>query len=899
MKSPLRWALLALLPLSLQAAQPWQVVTVPTVAQAAAAFPQPPAEYRAIHWAIWGGQQTKERILADIQQIGANGVGVYMIDNSGGLRPKYFTPEYLELVKFAIDECKKRGIRVWIEGDAGYPDGFAGGMISQDYPQLGMQGIVADAHYSVEAGQTLRIPVPPDTLGILAYNRALRLCAPVPLPANGQLQWTAPDPGMSEIVFVRHVYKSSPTRYSNRADGTADKDSLYSEIDYLDPNATRTYLKLIFDKYAELAGADFGSTILGFRGDETDYTGIMPWTPNLLAKFQEEKGYDLQPYIPQFFEPELAPNVLRAEADYFDVWSGMFRDNFYKILGEWCAARGMEYMVHLNHEETMLDLAHGGDMVRNEGSFFRDMRYVQVPGIDNLNQIGPGVVADFPKLAADAAHLDGHPHVWTESGGSPGQAGKFVDDYQLVRGVNFLNIRGLNAAPAAGPELLNSAAATGWYISRAGYLLSVGRPAAQVALYHPTDSYWLGDAEADRVNLRLTSELTEHQIDFDAIDLDSLVSDCTLDGGGLKNLSGQVYRAVIVPTSSVINRRMLDRLRAFAAAGGKVIFVGRTPATVYGRTFLNPEPGVPDLNFATLEPEPHITAKVVAALPAPDVALDTPSAPIKYIHRSLQDGEVYFFFNESAEVQSRTATLAGTGQVQQWDATTGTIHPLAGVPAAVDHVAVPLVLEPHESRFIVIGAPAPGAGDPAPLIAGSQTVADLGGDWALTLGDKPFTAPLQTWEKLGVKAFGGIAHYRKEFTVAAALPAGQRIFLDLGDVHENAHVRLNGQEFDAKPWPPYLWDVTAAVKPGANTLEVEVQFPQGGGRRGGFGGRRRNETGPNTDTAPKGLSPTGVATGLTWNDSRAGRIAPSGFFVTVPEQAPVSGLLGPVRIFAQ
>jgi hypothetical protein len=40
------------------------------------------------------------------------------------------------------------------------------------------------------------------------------------------------------------------------------------------------------------------------------------------------------------------------------------------------------------------------------------MRYVGVPGIDNLNQIGPGIVADFPKLAASAAHLYGRPLVW-------------------------------------------------------------------------------------------------------------------------------------------------------------------------------------------------------------------------------------------------------------------------------------------------------------------------------------------------------------------------------------------------------------------------------------------------------------------------------------------------------
>ena len=194
----------------------------------------------------------------------------------------------------------------------------------------------------------------------------------------------------------------------------------------------------------------------------------------------------------------------------------------------------------------------------------------------------------------------------------------------------------------------------------------------------------------------------EQQIDFDHIDHDSLASVCTLEGGGLKNLSGQVYRAVIIPTSTVIEKKALQRLRAFAAGGGKVVFVGRTPSMVVDRTFLNPE-AAPDLSFATLESAAEITQRVVAALPKPDVKLDAACAPLKYIHRALADGDVYFFFNESDQAQSRTATLAGSGQVQVWDATSGTIHPADGVAKADGGVAVPLTLEPYESKFIVIG----------------------------------------------------------------------------------------------------------------------------------------------------------------------------------------------------
>ena len=819
---------------SLHAAQPWQEVTMPTVAEAAASFSNPPKEYGAIHWAT-GFPQPRERILTDIARIDANGGSVYMI-NSGGRSVKYLSPEYFDLMKVAVDELKKRGMKMWIDGDDGYPDGFAGGMISTNYPQLGMQGIVADARCTVAAGQTLEIPLPVDTLGIFANLRPViaatqdmntpppaasapaatppettgappgagagrgaggaapgarggrppmgTLTAPtnqilpvpadgkfkwtgpsgatwevtfhgspgeprysvvagqtltiplppgttgiqatarvgggrggqggrggsanptqpstiLPLPADGRLKWTAPGTGTWEITFVRHVYRSSPTRYGQREDGTRDKDSLYSLIDYLDPEATAAYIKLVPETYGKYFGSEFGKTILGFRGDETDYTGFVPWTPKLLETFQKQKGYDLKPYIAAIFATPMTEEARRANADYFDVWSGMFRDNFYKPMQEWCRAHGMDYMMHLNHEEIMLSRGGGESMTKNEGSFFRDLRYMGVPGVDNLNQIGPGIVADFPKLAGSAAHLFGHPQAWSEEGGNLGAGGKFVFDYQLVRGINFMNIRSLNNAATNPPAAPDSGSATGWYMTRAQHLLAIGRPAAQVALYHPSDSYWMGDQEADTVTVKLTTQLMEHQIDFDHIDHDSLASICTLQKGGLKNLSGQVYRGVVVPTSTVIQKAVLERLRAFAASGGKVVFVGRTPTLVVDKNFLHAG-GPPDLSFATLEPTPEITDRVIAALPPPDVKLDSACPPVKYIHRSLKDGEVYFFFNESNETQPRTATLAGSGRAEVWDAASGKIQPLAGTKAGAGSVTVPLTLAGQETRFIVL-----------------------------------------------------------------------------------------------------------------------------------------------------------------------------------------------------
>ena len=121
---------------------------------------------------------------------------------------------------------------------------------------------------------------------------------------------------------------------------------------------------------------------------------------------------------------------------------------------------------------------------------------------------------NFPKLASSAAHLFGKPKVWTEEGGGPGIDGKYQLDFQLVRGVNALQIRVPVGAErsggiAAGPTPPCRRRRPCWRGTPTGrgYLMAIGRPAAQVGLYHPANSMWMGDEEADRSTTKLGWQL--------------------------------------------------------------------------------------------------------------------------------------------------------------------------------------------------------------------------------------------------------------------------------------------------------------------------------------------------------------------------------------------------------
>ena len=83
------------------------------------------------------------------------------------------------------------------------------------------------------------------------------------------------------------------------------------------------------------------------------------------------------------------------------------------------------------------------DSVKAEGDYFRNLSKVQIPGVDAIwNQIWPGTLNDFPKLASSVAHVYGKPRAFSESFAayhiSPTiPQAKFVVDHQIARGINF------------------------------------------------------------------------------------------------------------------------------------------------------------------------------------------------------------------------------------------------------------------------------------------------------------------------------------------------------------------------------------------------------------------------------------------------------------------------------
>jgi alpha-L-rhamnosidase len=710
------------------AQQPWQKLQMPTASQVASVWKDTPPEYGPEPYYGFGGAMDETVIARDLDTLKGLGFKAVTVQAGVDMPYPYLSDGYFKLFRTFVEEAKKRDMRVWIVDDAGYPSGFAGGKFTELKPELRMQALVVAQQIPANGGDVVRQAVGASVVAVTAMNTETGATLPVPV-TNGEIAWTVPA-GKWQILVVEHQFKTSPTRSDTNPKRV--KDGSQSLEDYLDPAATMQFIAFTHEQYKRTVGDEFGKTIMGFRGDEPDYSiSGVPWTPKLFERFQAVKGYNVRPYVAAFFQPKKTDEQQRAKADYWDVFSQMFRDGFFKVQGDWCAANHLEYQVHLNHEEMEMQLT------RSEGEFFRAMKYVQVPGIDTIwHQIDPDTISDFPRLASSVSHVYGKPRAFTESFAAyrplPSvEQARYILNEQFVRGINQVEVmyfpstsKGVRPAPsfmgeAGFPQLMQ-------YTQRMSYLMAMGRPAASVALYLPSSSMWMGDAASDAAFVATEQMLSERQISFDIVSEDALAKDLIAGHGTFETLSGNRFTTIILPHTSLLSQAAVDRLHAFADGGGHVLFLGRTPSLIADRTILDARSAVPaDFSWASvvsdeLPPTPTPPAQPPASLPAPqvvpsaiaqavsaavsnpDVKLDSPDTALRSMRRRLKDADVYLFFNEGAQASSHAVTLRSEGRrAEVWDPQTAAIMPLHAT-AGKGSVKIELALKPYETRVVVI-----------------------------------------------------------------------------------------------------------------------------------------------------------------------------------------------------
>jgi hypothetical protein len=417
------------------------------------------------------------------------------------------------------------------------------------------------------------------------------------------------------------------------------------------------------------------------------------------------------------------------------------------------------------------------------------------------------------------------------------------------------------------------------YVARVSYMLQQGSPVADLAYLLPegapsTMPFW-GDG---------LQPAPPAGYDYDVINTDVLLHRTSVAADGRVHIEGSAempdgmsYRVLVLPPTTQMTPEIAHKLHELVAAGATIVGARPTSspsllhypdADAHVRDLATDLWG--DMDGVTLNQ--HAFGKgmtywgltldeVLTRLKTPQDFASTGSLdnPPVWVHRHMPDAEIYFVANQADVPVHLDARFRVSGKdVQIWrpmdgemtgdkpgnsavyttvariDQRTGNRQP--GIQPALyatesGFTVVPLDLTERESVFVVFRNAAPAAGRSASAAVATK-LTTLSGPWTLTFPAN-WGAPasvqmpkLTSWTEntdAGVKYFSGTATYTRTVQAPASwFRLGQHIWIDLGKVRDIAEVKVNGKSAGLAWAPPYRVDVTAALKPGTNRLEIEV-----------------------------------------------------------------------------
>lgn len=440
-------------------------------------------------------------------------------------------------------------------------------------------------------------------LGVLLARYAIRLNAAGELASSRRL---AEDETATEEAETLWYAYAEPLPDSGFFAGTYP--------DLLRADMTQRFIELTHEVYKQEVGDEFGTTVPSMFTDEPQYCPIttldtaggkqdvfLPWTAGIEASFAAaNEGTDaLLDLLPSIIYDRADGSAL-ARYRFIDHVAGLFANNYIGELAKWCDANSILATGHMNAEPRL------GSQTAQTGDVMRSYEHMGIPGIDVLCDSREYNTA---KQASSVARQQGRRGVMSELYGVTGwrwtfEGHKGQGDWQAALGVTF-RVPHLFWSTMAGEAKRDYPACIGYqspwwreyntvetHFGRVNAAMTRGRAVTKVAVVHPVESYWLAngpkDANADECEERekafadLTSWLLFGAVDFDFVCESILPRQCEAADikDGVLPVGECAYEAVIVPNLATIRSTTVERLRAFAAAGGTVIFAGSTPTLV-------------------------------------------------------------------------------------------------------------------------------------------------------------------------------------------------------------------------------------------------------------------------------------------------------------------------------
>lgn len=625
---------------------------------------------------------------------------------------------------------------------------------------------------------------------------------------------------------------------------------------------------------------DMGNYIRAMFCDSMELEGAN-WNDDLPDEFEKRRGYSLLPYLPfvlkktghmgnpldENYGTEFPEGVLqeieRVRLDFYQTRLELFRERFIHPFNEWC------------HKNNVLSRAqaYGRGYHPLEASM-----EIDIPECETW--LGHSIGSDYPdtglagraptmvnKYVASGSVLAGKKIVSCEEITNTSMVFmatleriKIAGDQSNISGVNHSILHGFNYSPPDIPfpgwiryGTWYNERNTWWpwfrywsdYKARISYVLQNAVPQANIAVLQPLLDLWLkkgpqrdpfpNDWYPEYQN-NIWEAIHQNGGGCDYVS-EKIINEAEF-GDGRMTYGKRQYKALILPGIETLSPETAQKISAFADAGGKVIFIAKTPFK--SPVFLNNKKKDEEVE-STIANLINAGKQNVVVYPAPE---DDPirwfgkmqkelglnpyvrfSTTNKYLSQSsykLGENPVYFIANTSL---AKTITVnAEFYKVEGfnpclWDAETGEKYKYP----VNENGSIDLYLPPATSRLLVFEKNL--KAEEYTEMKPESLSYEITGSWEIELNhinggtdqiEMPGLTDLIDNER--TKHFAGTAVYKKTIQV----DTNEYNYLDLGEVKGISEVLVNGKPLGTRWYGAHIYPIQDHLSEGKNDITIRI-----------------------------------------------------------------------------
>lgn len=645
--------------------------------------------------------------------------GLSILPYGKDFKPEYLSSEYFSMYKTCVDEAARLGMTLWIYDEYGFPSGSAGlhnadgiSRFELKYPDDVLKRLDKE-EYIVTDQKEVKMPIPDGVL-MAAVAMDIHTYKRIDLSSfikNGQLNWQ-PSSGDWKILFF----------LCRNDEGI---------VDYLDADAVKKFTEMTHDEYYKHFGDYFGSTLVGTFFDEPTMYRAQGrcWTPSFNNKFKEKYGFSPALYYPALWY-DIGEETQEARNYLFGFRSELYAEGYTKVVGDWSRKHGLWATGHQDNEEIVNAVGTSGDLMKC-------FKHLDAPGIDKIGGNRPA--ENYYKIVSSAAHNWDHSLVMSETYGAMGNI-SWTEIFSIAmdqysKGINLLiphavwyNTGNVTAPPELSlrnPIYADSLQIFNNFLARLNAVMqNDARWVGDIAVLYPIHTmqsghymdgplgFYGGGVEIPGldyidVGVNLFDKLGH---DFMFLHPEVLDEQCIVKENKLfldNKVQHNAFSAIIIPGCRTISLSNLNKIKAFAYAGGSVIFTTTLPekATLLGendkvKTIVNNL--IRDKKAVLIEnPSTENLGHVVDKLPTVHSVRFTGQERVNNVHKILNGKDIWYFANPGMENKTVDIEMNGIHKLEAWDPHTGETGKKINFEYKNGKTLFSLNLENGKSLFII------------------------------------------------------------------------------------------------------------------------------------------------------------------------------------------------------